>query len=246
MSEREDWINLIHNEYDPRPNLGKADYSGFEWDDGTGRIADAIMADKVLALREAADRIEALEEALAQAGPKQLKLAEKYERILDRAKTMRRTSMEMRVFEDDMEIIISALRAARPPAAPVETNSPEQARESDCKTNPELTGHSPKERGERVLQCSSADIEPVAWRHKHWPNEPWQYRDSQTFGTPYPYYEQLYNKPPVPDEPQSMQAADRIEALEAALREIAGRSWHPANVRLGDIARAALASGQDS
>ena len=37
------------------------------------------------------------------------------------------------------------------------------------------------------------------------------------------------------------QAADRIEALEAALREIAGRSWHPANVRLGDIARAALA-----
>ena len=33
----------------------------------------------------------------------------------------------------------------------------------------------------------------------------------------------------------------RIEALEAALREIAGRSWHPANVRLGDIARAALA-----
>jgi hypothetical protein len=64
MSEREDWINLIHNEYDPRPNLGKADYSGFEWDDGTGRIADAIMADKVLALREAADRIEALEAAL--------------------------------------------------------------------------------------------------------------------------------------------------------------------------------------
>ena len=61
MSEREDWINLIRDEYDPRPNLGKADYSGFEWDDGTGRIADAIMADKVLALREAADRIEALE-----------------------------------------------------------------------------------------------------------------------------------------------------------------------------------------
>jgi len=48
-----------------------------------------------------------------------LKLAEKYERILDRAKTMRRTRMEIRVFEDDMEIIISALRAAQPPAAPV-------------------------------------------------------------------------------------------------------------------------------
>ena len=67
MSEREDWINLIRDEYDPRPNLGKADYSGFEWDDGTGRIADAIMADKVLALREAADRIEALEAALREA-----------------------------------------------------------------------------------------------------------------------------------------------------------------------------------
>ena len=37
----------------------------------------------------------------------------------------------------------------------------------------------------------------------------------------------------------------RIEALEAALREIAGRSWHPANVRLGDIARAALEPEQD-
>lgn len=45
MSEREEWINLIRNEYDPRPNLGKADYPGFEWDDGAGRIADAIMAE---------------------------------------------------------------------------------------------------------------------------------------------------------------------------------------------------------
>jgi hypothetical protein len=60
MSEREDWINLVHNEYHPRPSF----YSGFEWNDGTGRIADAILADKVLALREAADRIEALEAAL--------------------------------------------------------------------------------------------------------------------------------------------------------------------------------------
>ena len=51
--------------------------------------------------------------------------------------------------------------AAQPPAAPVETNSPEQDRESDCKTNPELTGHSPKERGERVLQCSSAGSDAV-------------------------------------------------------------------------------------
>lgn len=30
------------------------------------------------------------------------------------------------------------------------SNSPEQDRASDCKSNPELTGHSPKERGERV------------------------------------------------------------------------------------------------
>jgi hypothetical protein len=60
MSEREDWINLVHNEYHPRPSF----YSGFEWNDGTGRIADAILADKVLALREAADRIAALEAAL--------------------------------------------------------------------------------------------------------------------------------------------------------------------------------------
>ena len=29
MSEREDWINLIHNEYDPMPNLGKAAYPAF-------------------------------------------------------------------------------------------------------------------------------------------------------------------------------------------------------------------------
>ena len=41
------------------------------------------------------------------------------------------------------------------------------------------------------------------------------------------------------------EACKRIEELEAALREIAGRSWHPANVRLGDIARAALAPEQD-
>ena len=37
----------------------------------------------------------------------------------------------------------------------------------------------------------------------------------------------------------------RIEALEAALREIAERSWHPANAPMGDIARAALTPEQD-
>jgi hypothetical protein len=34
--------------------------------------------------------------------------------------------------------------------------------------------------------------EPVAWRHKHFQNEPWQYHEHQTYGTPYPYYEPLY------------------------------------------------------
>jgi hypothetical protein len=53
MSEREDWINLIRNEYDPMPDLGRANYSAFEsgWDDGAGRIADAIIANKTLLLR---------------------------------------------------------------------------------------------------------------------------------------------------------------------------------------------------
>jgi hypothetical protein len=51
----------------------------------------------------------------------------------------------------------------------------------------------------------------------------------------------------MPDFPCSLheQAADRIEALEAALREIAERSWHPANAPIGDIARAALAPEQE-
>ena len=46
-------------------------------------------------------------------------------------------------------------------------------------------------------------------------------------------------------EKTAQEAAKRIKALEAALREIAGRSWHPANVRLGDIARAAIAPEQN-
>jgi len=50
MSEREEWINLIRNEYDPLPDLGCGAYPAFEseWDDGAGRIADAIIADKTL------------------------------------------------------------------------------------------------------------------------------------------------------------------------------------------------------
>lgn len=52
MSEREEWVNLIRNEYDPAP----AHYRmGDDWDDGAGRIADAIMADKTLLLRKQAD-----------------------------------------------------------------------------------------------------------------------------------------------------------------------------------------------
>ena len=61
MSEREEIIDLIHNEYDPAPSHYKM---GDDWDDGAGRIADAILADRVLALRKAADRIEQLEAAL--------------------------------------------------------------------------------------------------------------------------------------------------------------------------------------
>jgi hypothetical protein len=64
MSEREELIGLIRDEYDPRPNLGRGDYPAFDWDDGTERIADAILADRVLLLRKYAARIEALEAAL--------------------------------------------------------------------------------------------------------------------------------------------------------------------------------------
>lgn len=43
------------------------------------------------------------------------KLAEKYERILERAKVMRRDHMELRVFQSDMETIIAALRSGDQP-----------------------------------------------------------------------------------------------------------------------------------
>lgn len=67
MSEREEWINLIRNEYDPRPDLGKGAYPAFdsEWDDGAGRIADAILADRSLLLRKHAEEIEQLSSALS-------------------------------------------------------------------------------------------------------------------------------------------------------------------------------------
>lgn len=64
MSEREEWMTLIRNEYDPKPDLGLAAYPAFdsEWDDGAGRIADAILADKVLLERKLASAKRALEE----------------------------------------------------------------------------------------------------------------------------------------------------------------------------------------
>lgn len=43
--------------------------------------------------------------------------------------------------------------------------------------------------------AAGVEQRPVAWRHKHFPNEPWQYRVHQTFGTSYPYYEPLYAAP---------------------------------------------------
>lgn len=54
MSEREEWVELIRNEYDPKPDLGRASYPAFdsEWDDGAGRIADAIIADKTILLNQ--------------------------------------------------------------------------------------------------------------------------------------------------------------------------------------------------
>lgn len=49
MSEREEIMDLIRNEYDPAPNHYRM---GDDWDDGAGRIADAILADKMLLLRK--------------------------------------------------------------------------------------------------------------------------------------------------------------------------------------------------
>lgn len=48
MSQREEIMDLIRNEYDPAPSHYRM---GDDWDDGAGRIADAILADKILAER---------------------------------------------------------------------------------------------------------------------------------------------------------------------------------------------------
>jgi hypothetical protein len=60
MSKREEIIDLIRNEYDPKPNLAHGDYPAFDWDDGAGRIADTILANERVLLQ----RIDALETAL--------------------------------------------------------------------------------------------------------------------------------------------------------------------------------------
>jgi hypothetical protein len=62
-------MQFIREEYDPRPNLGLASYPAFdsEWDDGAGRIADAILADETLLMRKHADEIERLRAQLASA-----------------------------------------------------------------------------------------------------------------------------------------------------------------------------------
>jgi hypothetical protein len=57
MSEREEWMNLIRNEYDPAPRHYRP---GDDWDDGAGRIADAIIADKTLLQIKHAAEIERL------------------------------------------------------------------------------------------------------------------------------------------------------------------------------------------
>lgn len=57
MSEREEWMELIRNEYDQAPSHYRV---GDDWDDGAGRIADAILADKALLLRKHAEEIERL------------------------------------------------------------------------------------------------------------------------------------------------------------------------------------------
>lgn len=58
------------------------------------------------------------------------------------------------------------------------------------------------------------EAKPVAWRHKHWPNEPWQYRETPTFGTPYPYYEPLYASPSADLRRALERIANRRPAVE--------------------------------
>lgn len=65
MSEREEWMNLIRNEYDPAPDHYRM---GEDWDDGAGRIADAILADRLLLLRKHAEEVRTLTESMPSRG----------------------------------------------------------------------------------------------------------------------------------------------------------------------------------
>jgi hypothetical protein len=49
MSDRESWMELIRNEYDPAPSHYRM---GDDWDDGAGRIADAILAEQTLLAKQ--------------------------------------------------------------------------------------------------------------------------------------------------------------------------------------------------
>lgn len=51
MTDRESWMKLIRDEFDPPPR-----YTVHGWDDGAGRIADAILADITLAVRRERER----------------------------------------------------------------------------------------------------------------------------------------------------------------------------------------------
>jgi hypothetical protein len=70
--------------------------------------------------------------------------------------------------------------------------------------------------GKAAPQASAESAEPVAYRHKHFQNDPWQYRENKTFGTLYPYYEPLYLEP----QPSRIDAAAEPtrEEIEAAAK----------------------------
>jgi hypothetical protein len=63
MSERETIIDLIREHHDPMPSHWHAREVD-NWDDGTGFIADAILADKMLLIRKHDNEREALVKAL--------------------------------------------------------------------------------------------------------------------------------------------------------------------------------------
>jgi hypothetical protein len=116
-----DIMDLIRDGIDPRSQAKEPEASGQKGSPTVRRVRVGEASADLPATSEFMD-VTAGETAphfqLSAGSAKAKKLAEKYERILDRAKTMRRTSMEMRVFEDDMETIIAALRVLNEPQPP--------------------------------------------------------------------------------------------------------------------------------